>query len=147
MDFICGFMSLSARFYFLKHAVGLLRSLVSSNRHNVIGETDGGRSIFLVSRRTTTEEWKKRWLKVTCCGGREYTLWAPLEDKLVATLYETNINMNEEYKKSSSLLVKIRCVNWLANKCHLFFLAFSSKPKTVMIFQLPLDGTPFMVQN
>lgn len=50
-------------------------------------------------------------MKVTCCDGREYTLWAPLEDKLVATLYETNINMNEECKKSSSLLVKIRCVN------------------------------------
>ena len=104
-------MSLCARFYFLKHAVGLLRSLASSNRHNVIGETDGERSIFPVSRRTTTEEWKKRGMKVTCCDGREYTLWAPLEDKLVATLYETNINMNEECKKSSSLLVKIRCVN------------------------------------
>jgi len=75
-------------------------------------------------------------MKFTCCGGREYTLWAPLEDKLVATLYETNININEDSLRQLT-----------GKQISPLFLAFSSKPKTVMIFQLLLDGTPFMVQN
>lgn len=63
-------MSLCVRFHFLKHAVGLLRSLASSNRHNVIGETDGGRRTEYFSR--IKKNYKGRMEEK---GNESYLLW------------------------------------------------------------------------